>query len=83
MPGINAGAALSDKPPEAEAQFAGMQAILMSDLHLRDPNGSTEAASHAASICVLLDRASETCPGVAFCILSGDLADRGEPGAYR
>lgn len=64
-------------------QAATMQAILITDLHLRDPDSSPEAAAHAACIGAHLDRAVGLAPKAECCILMGDLADAGEPGAYR
>ncbi len=60
-----------------------MYCILMTDLHLLDPDGSTEAAAHAAHIGACLEKAAETYPGADFCVLNGDLTSLGEPGAYR
>jgi 3',5'-cyclic AMP phosphodiesterase CpdA len=60
-----------------------MQAILITDLYLRDPDGSPDAAAHAARIGARLDRAVEMAPDADCCILMGDLTDAGEPDAYR
>jgi len=60
-----------------------MQAILITDLHLSDPDGSPGAAAHAARVYAHLDRAVEIAPEADCCIVMGDLADAGEPGAYR
>ena len=60
-----------------------MQSIVITDLHLRDPDGSPEAAAHAARIGERLDRISEAVPEAEFCILMGDLTDAGEDAAYR
>lgn len=60
-----------------------MRLILMTDLHLRDPEGSAESSAHAVFVGACLDRAAAICPDADCCILTGDLADAGETGAYR
>ena len=59
-----------------------MHSIVISDLHLRDPAGSREAATHAAMVADLIDRAAELVPDAELLILMGDLTDAGENGAY-
>jgi len=60
-----------------------MSCILMTDLHLLDPDSSAEAAAHAAYVGACLDRAGETYAEAEVCVLAGDLTSLGEPGAYR
>ena len=60
-----------------------MSFLLMTDLHLLDPDGSAEAAAHAGYVGACLDQAAEAYPGAEFCVLTGDLTSLGEPGAYR
>ena len=60
-----------------------MHCLLMTDLHLLDPDGSAETAAHAAYIGACLDKAAATYPGAEACILTGDLTSLGEPAAYR
>jgi 3',5'-cyclic AMP phosphodiesterase CpdA len=60
-----------------------MQCILITDLHLRDPDHSPEAAKHAARIDAFLDRIAEMVPDAECCIVMGDLTDAGETAAYR
>lgn len=59
-----------------------MKLIIVSDLHLRDPDGSESAFDQAARIGKCLDRVAEICPAAACCIITGDLADSGEAAAY-
>lgn len=59
-----------------------MHLILVSDLHLRDPEVSADAAAHAARIGEFLERAVAWSPDPVCCVLAGDLADAGEPAAY-
>lgn len=59
-----------------------MHVILVSDLHLRDPELSTDAAAHAAQVGELLERAVARFPDPVYCVIAGDLADAGEPEAY-
>jgi 3',5'-cyclic AMP phosphodiesterase CpdA len=59
-----------------------MHMILVSDLHLRDPEVSADAAAHAAQVGGLLERAVARFPDPVCCVIAGDLADAGEPGAY-
>lgn len=59
-----------------------MPILLMTDLHLRDPDGSPEASAHAAQIGSCLERAAEIFPEADLCVLMGDLTDAGEEGAY-
>ena len=59
-----------------------MSIILVTDRHLRDPEGSTDAAHHTARIGAYLDQAAEAFPDAVCCVLAGDLADAGEVAAY-
>lgn len=83
MPRLDARASSSFNPGNPNDQTALMPILLMTDLHLRDPDGSHEAAAHAAQIGSCLDRAAGICPDADLCILMGDLTDDGEEGAYR
>ena len=59
-----------------------MHSIVITDLHLRDPAGSREAAAHAGRVAELIDKAAELVPDAELLILMGDLTDAGEDGAY-
>ena len=69
-------------PRDKQGHTAAMQAILITDLHLRDPDESPDAAAHAARVGAHLDHTVEIARKADCCILMGDLADAGEPGAY-
>ena len=60
-----------------------MHSIVISDLHLRDPSGSRDAATHAVRVADLINQATELVPDAELLILMGDLTDAGEVGAYR
>jgi len=59
-----------------------MSVILVTDLPLRAPAGSADAAAHAARIGAYLDQAAEAFSEAECCVLAGDLADSGEEEAY-
>ena len=59
-----------------------MKLVLVSDLHVRDPDGSASAMDQVVRIGACLDRVAENCPTATCCVITGDLADAGETAAY-
>ncbi|NRB20202.1 MAG: phosphodiesterase [Rhodobacteraceae bacterium] len=60
-----------------------MRIIHISDFHLRDPGGSENAAQHANFLAACLRELAEKFSDTAYCVVTGDLADDGDPAAYR
>lgn len=60
-----------------------MRIIHITDFHLRDPGGSENAAQHASFLAACLGTLAEKYADTAYCVVTGDLADDGDPAAYQ
>jgi Icc protein len=60
-----------------------MRIIHVTDFHLRDPRSSENAAHHASFLAACLRELATKYADTAYCVVTGDLADAGEPAAYR
>jgi Icc protein len=57
--------------------------IQLTDFHMRDPAANCAENSRENFVTDCLQELAKAYPGADVCVITGDLADQGEPGAYR
>ena len=60
-----------------------MRFIHLTDFHLRDPASSDTAADYAGFVADCLSELADDHSDIDLCVITGDLTDAGEPGAYQ